>query len=129
MSNKKYEFNIEDINIVVVKDKTSSYNYKTVYTRDALAIGEEPTFIESPYADPIVGENGVEIICNRCGVWNSYSHDEYIDETFDSKKCPNCDEHMKITHTENEMIDIIMSFMDKEIFESIELTINDILIK
>lgn len=127
MSNT-YEFNIEDINSVIAIDVNSSCNYKTEYTRIINKCGEYQSkyFVETSHSDPIIEDNTVKIVCERCGTWNSYPIEDYNSDKFDKNNiCPRCESNYKNLYSENEIISIIMSFMDKEIFDGIKLIIND----
>ena len=115
-----YEFDIKDINKIVAIDNNSVCNYKTEYVR--IDAGD---FIETCHSDPIIELNKVNIVCERCGAWTSYTLDEFNSKDF-NPVCSKCKSDYESIYSEDEIIEIIMSFMDKEVFNGITLLINDI---
>ena len=124
-----YEFNIEDIKTVKIVTLTDEFKYTLVYTRTKVL--HEDTFYLSHDALPDLTVDGeVSIICPKCGIWNKFSEEFYNSEeykfTCSSGKC--IDRFYDVI-SEDELIDVIMSYMDEGVFNELEITINDILIK
>lgn len=126
----KYEFNIEDINSVVIIDKKPGSDYCTVYARKYDESNNKTMeFIETHHSNAEINKNTgeIKVLCSRCGTWNNY----YINNTEDYDinniefECKFCTEGYQIIYTEDEMIGLIMSFMDKDMFNTIKIIINN----
>lgn len=115
----RYEFKIEDINTVKAVSVATSDNFTTTYTRrDKLFITTYTADIEESKSD----RSKEMVICNRCGSWNSLNKGEYDENNFICSNCYNLAEH---AITEEKLIEIVLSFLDEEVFFDIELYIND----
>ena len=123
--NNLYEFDIDEIKSVTVIDTEGSCNYKTEYTRIETDNGNT-YFLERIYSDPIIEGNRVKVVCQRCGHWNSFSLKEFNSDEFDPDSCTKCSSTYENLYSEDEMINIIMSFLEKDTFKGIKLFINDI---
>lgn len=124
----RYEFNIEDINLVLVvvkKDKLST-TYKRVIDMDTSYPLEK--FIQTFYATPEVVEgtrDTVKVICPRCGKWNII--DTSITETNYTDICDNCDIDYEDIVNEEYIINLLKEIMsDEETFFETDIFINDI---
>lgn len=120
----KYEFKIEDINVVKIITNLED-NYTITCTRKP----GTNIFIETYSADNDESSNTeIGIVCPRCGEWNYCKKHEYSPDIYDIK-CENCEPTYQISYTEDDLIDMIMENMNEESFFDIELYINGIHIK
>ena len=121
MSNK-YEFKIEDINSVIIATITDPLKYSITLTRK---INEDGTptrvFVETYSAEKDYEDEGlVGVICPRCGVWNYYD----LSYNGEYNLCKDYHENYENTYSENELITLVMSYMDEETFPDIAIFIN-----
>lgn len=113
----KYEFNIEDINsvIIVTKDHT---RYTTTFNRKFE--DGEPTeeFIETYSANITLNPNpGIfKIVCERCGTWRKVVSQDI--------PCESCTSDYEDVVSEDELIERIYSFMNDEMFWDVMIFIN-----
>ena len=117
---KTYEFNIEDINTVMIIASDTLKNTQ-IYTR------ENPNsrlFVERYDAEVEDKGDNVGIICPRCNRWNYISKEYYNNDEFEFN-CEYCHGEIENTCDENDLIDIIMSLLDDD-FRDINLFINNI---
>lgn len=122
---KKYEFRIEDIHTVLIVSKSES-KYTNTFSRKYDEDGN-PTlyFIQTYNAEPEeIGDDTIRVICNRCEGYNVFDKSEYFDNEDFKFTCDQCaDDYEDIIH-ENELIDIINSYMDEEYFFDVSIFIN-----
>lgn len=120
-----YEFNIEDINRVVIALKEGSM-YTTTYTRKLDEYGQ-PTrdFVKTYDAEPddSAGNGDVDLICNRCERWNHVSKEQLNQEDYEFK-CNYCSEDYEELADEDDVIDAIEVALEPETYFDITLTIN-----
>lgn len=124
MKRNKYEFNIEDINTAKVSTIPDEHNYAVIYTRKF--INEKPTtdFIMTYEADEDDDMNGsIGVLCPRCGIWSYY--DATDTEKIQEKHCERCTKDFEEIISEDELISILLSYMNQETFLDISLTINN----
>jgi len=120
-----YEFNIEDINNVkfISHGKfTYTINYKRICDEN-----NNPTlyFKEEHQAEIETTDNDhIGKVCSHCGSWNYFHRSLYEDENF-VYSCEHCD-GSDIIQPEEEVVDMISSFMNESDFQDIDIYINDI---
>lgn len=113
-----YEFNIEDINsvIVVTKDITQ---YTTTFTRKYNNHKATEEFIETYSGNNLKDNDGSEninILCERCGTWRKVISTNI--------PCESCTSDYEDIVSEDELIERIYSFMNDEMFWSVMIFIN-----
>lgn len=120
-----YEFNIEYINKIKVDDGSLCVEYKRMDD----PIEDKWFFIETFHSNLDYNENTGEFesICPRCGTWNNSTIQPIL--TTSDYECKSCDTTYHELYSEEDMIDIILSFMEEDTFNDITLSINDIIIK
>ena len=120
----KYEFNIEDIISCTVVSPYDEQQLTVGYVRIEDENGNNTrNFVTKYYAhqDTISQEGMIGTICNRCGAWT------FCEEDSSDNTCKHCESDYKETYTEEEMIDLILSYVeDEELFRDVNLFINDI---
>ena len=123
----KYVFNFDEINKVQVI--TTSGDYTTIYSRKFDDNGNPSTyFVQTYYAPVDESEPGVvKVMCPRCEGWNTFKTEYYNSDDFEYD-CKHCEDDYEDYIEENEMVESIMSLLDPETFNDIELFINDIAI-
>lgn len=123
---RRYEFNAEEINEVVIVVKDSLYT--TMYTRKFDEDGN-PTreFIQTYSAQPddSMGDGMVSVICPRCERWNLFVKADYLSEEFEYD-CSYCGDQYEEIVDESDVIEIINTNMDADIFFEVALSINGI---
>ena len=121
----KYEFRIEDIHNVLIVS-TSESQYSNVYSRKYDEDGK-PTqyFVQTFNAEPEEIEDGkIKVICSRCEGWNVFDKSDYFDNDDFEFICEYCVEDYEDTIHEDEVIEIINSYMDEELFYDVSILIN-----
>lgn len=122
----KYEFNIEDIHDVTATGGELTIKYHRI---------SDSEFVETFHANPVLlgvddrrqnKKGRYEIVCPRCGTWNVNWEDYKPTISLEDFECDSCDKDYRELHSEEEMIHILLSFMEKDTFESTDITINDI---
>lgn len=125
----KYEFKIEDIN-VVQNTSHSSDKYTETYTRKLNDDGSPTRSFIVTYSalpeDCKTDDNKVITICKKCGAWNTFDKVQYNSEDF-QYNCHKCHNNHEDIISEEDLIKIILSLTDDEetFFES-DLYINDV---
>ena len=121
----KYEFNIEDINKVVIITETDPQKFTITCNRKMDEDGN-PTiyFVETYSAEPEEDEASTTIICHRCGTWLTFPKD-WKEEFY----CSDCKENYENTYDEEFLASFILSYMNEESFKNITMIINDTVIK
>ena len=114
-----YEFNIEDINsvIIVTKDFTQ---YTTTFNRKFEDNKPTEEFIETYCANSIRDDDGtknINLLCTRCGTWRKVSHDQL-------SSCESCTFDYEDMVSEDEIIEIISSYINDEMFWDVMIFIN-----
>lgn len=124
-----YEFNIEDINSVIVALNTGSL-YTTTYKRKYDEEGN-PTdvFVRTYDAEPddSCGNGNVILICNRCERWTEVSKEEINKDDYEFK-CGFCSEDYEELVDDNDVIAAIQAALEPDTYFNITLVINDITI-
>ena len=121
----KYEFRIEDIHNVLIVSKGKD-QYSNVFSRKYDDDGN-PTefFIQTYNAEPeFIDDDKVKVICSRCEGWNVFDKSKYFDDDDFKFVCEHCTEDYEDVIHENELIDIINSYMDEELFFDVSILIN-----
>lgn len=115
----KYEFNIEDINSVIIVTKDSS-QYTTTFNRKFE--NDKPTeeFIETYSANAVYNDLTTKLICERCGTW----YDVHATSLDYRGKCESCTSDYEDIVSEDELIERIYSFMNDEMFWDVMIFIN-----
>lgn len=117
----KYEFKIEDINTVTATGGELTIKYNRI---------SDSSFVETFHAKTVLlnedEENEYEMVCPRCGAWNVINAKEEPNMSLEEFECNVCNKDYQELHSEEDMIHIILSFMEKDTFESTDITINDI---
>ena len=126
----RYEFKAEEIDKVAIISIGSEYRYDTFYTRKMDEDGN-PTrlFITNWDSDPDIDGDKVKCICKRCERWNTFNIEEWKSPEFNSNLCNYCEEDYEDIISEEDLIELVLSYMDKDLFFVVNLYINDILIK
>ena len=118
----KYEFKIEEITSAFIQTTTDKYLYTTIFNRK-----DDNEFIITHSALVDSSKDGVvKVICPRCGRWNTFDEDEFYNG---NTECDQCSDDYEEYCNENEFIEIILSFMDEDIFKEVIININEIHIK
>lgn len=124
----RYEFNIEDI--ISVKVISKSDGYTTNYNRK-LDDNYNPSmyFVQTYFAqeDRSSNDGTVKVICPRCEGWNTFKVEEFDSDDFEYE-CKFCEDDYEDYIEENEMVESIMSLLNPETYNDIQLFINDIAI-
>ena len=130
----KYEFNIEDINSVIITSLKHEDKYTIKCNRKMNEDGTPSTMFVETYSaeEDRTSEDGlIGVICRRCGTWNFCSKENY--EVFKQNDfetmCPDCDDEYENVYGEDHLIETIMSFMDEESFFDVMIFINGRLIE
>ena len=126
----RYEIKAEDINRVTIRDITSDSNYSVFYNRKLDENGT-PTreFVVIYEADPDIDGENIKCICKRCERWNTFNYEDWKKPGFNENQCEYCSEDYETIVTENELIDLVLSYMDEDLFFDVDLYINDVLIR
>lgn len=122
----KYEFKVEDINTVYIRTNDS---YNTLYIRKTVDSQLTRDFIVQ-YSAPVedLKDGKVRAICRRCERWNNFDIHEFMGENF-VYKCNHCTDDYEYIISENELIDIIQSNLNEEVYFYVEIIINGIKIE
>ena len=124
----KYEFNIEDINSVIITDLTDAFKISTNCIRKKNDDGTPSRmFVEKYSAEEDYSEDGIiGVICSRCGTWNYYDEAsyEFFKENDFKHACPACKPEDETSYDENDLIDLIQSFINEESFNDVLIFIN-----
>ncbi len=126
----RYDFNIEDVKQVIICTIEDPCKYTIICERKYIDNGK-PTrqFVERYQAeyDTVTQEGCIGIICPRCGAWNFYDKNESnIDELLNINNCHKCDDSYEVTYSEDDLINLVMDFMDEESFYGVNIFINGI---
>ena len=122
----RYEFKIEDIHNVMIISNTSESQYTNVYSRKYDEDGN-PTqyFVQTYNAEPEEIEDGkVRVICSRCEGWNVFDKNEYFDNDEFKYECAHCAEDYEDIIHEDDLIEVVKSYMDEELFFDVSILIN-----
>lgn len=123
----RYEFKIEDITNVLIQSKSED-KYSNMYSRKYDENGPTREFVRTYNAEPEdLGEGKIRVICTKCDRWNVFNRKDYEDNRFEYL-CNHCTDDYEEIVDENELIDIINSIMDKDLFFDSILRINYIYI-
>lgn len=116
-----YEFNIEDINSVIIITKDST-QYTTTFTRKFKDNKPTEEFIETYSANDVHNDNTIitKQICERCGTWYDVNPTR-LDYRY---KCESCTSDYEDIVSEDELIERIYSFMNDEMFLDVMIFIN-----
>lgn len=126
---KRYEYHIENINSASLVSLDDPCRFSTIYERAYDADGNPLTYFIESFAsekDYDSKKGLVGHICPRCGNWVFVDKDQDQD---DNPYCSKCDEDYQNIYSEEEMIDLILSWMVDDIYPYSEIRINDELIK
>ena len=126
----RYEIRVEDINRVTIQDISGDSRYDVFYNRKFDENGN-PTrdFVVVYEADPDIDGEYIKCICKRCERWNTFKYEDWKKPGFDENQCEHCSEDYEVIMSENELVELILSYMDKDLFFDINLYINDTLIE
>lgn len=114
----KYEFNIEDINSVIIVTKDSS-QYTTTFNRNFDNGKPTEEFIETYSANGnFDDEHAYTVICERCGSWNKVLYGTNY------SSCEHCTSDYEDIVSEDELIKNILSFINDEMFWDVMIFIN-----
>ena len=121
----KYEFRIEDIHTVLIVSKSED-KYTNTFSRKYDEDGNlTHYFIQTYNAEPEeLDGNKIRVICNRCESYNTFDKSEYFDNEDFKPTCARCAEDYEDIIHENDLIDLINSHMDEELFFDVSLFIN-----
>ena len=106
-----YEFKIEDIKEVKVKEKTGNH-YTTIWKRNPKIKYNE--FLEKYDADRDTYGDIIKVICPHCGMWNDISQPH--------NTCFKCNDKRDNRINENDLIACLEEFMKE--FDNYEIYIN-----
>ena len=123
----RYEFNIEEINSVVIALKSEgSYTvtYKRKFDEDGMPTTE---FVRTYSAEPdnSPGNGNVMMICNRCETWTEISKEELERPGF-TFNCNHCSDDFEDIIDEDDVVIAIAGAMEPDVYFDIDLYINDI---
>jgi hypothetical protein len=110
-----YEFNIEDIKHVKVREKTGNH-YTTIWKRDSSL--ERDEFLEKYEADRDTDGPVAKQMCPHCGIWND-TVNPHITYT-----CINCNDRRNNKIHENDVIACLQEFMKPGEYEMYDIYIN-----
>lgn len=124
----KYEFKLEDIISCVIKDLNNANLFTIKYDRMKNEDGTYSRYFgESFSAKPSTNDDGtLEVVCPKCSRWNTYPADTNVDEIID---CDSCKDSCGDIYHEDDIRAIILDLIKPGEFDSLEIFINDILIK
>lgn len=111
-----YEFNIEDINSVIIVTKDST-QYTTTFNRKFEDSKPTEEFIETYSANSVFDDDHtLTAICERCGTWNKV--------TKITHECESCTSDYEDIVSEDELIERIYSYLNDEMFWDVMIFIN-----
>ena len=129
----KYEFKIEEIQsvrIISLDECNFTVKWDRVVDDDGIPVR---SFVESYIADYDKSkeeEGKIGVICPICGSFVFIDKDKTEDESFDSSFDLNhCTENDMIYYSEDELIEMIYSYMNPDEFSGCMIYINNVLIQ